>query len=102
RARSDLLLEKLGLAHPRADSLRVALIRGAPAARMPLSRPGEPRGELCRLRFVEVRGQLAEVGLRCLAHAVHPGAELDHVEVQLDDAPLGQRALELPGEGLPP
>jgi len=55
-------------------------------------------GELGCLALVEVGGRLAEVALARRARPVDAGAELDHVEIELENAPLGERALDLPGQ----
>src|SRR5262249_24173113 len=67
-------------------------------ARVPRVRIREARGELRGLERTNARGGLAEVSARRRLHAVDAGAELDDVEVELQDSSLGQRALKLPGE----
>src|SRR6266851_10261461 len=85
----DLLPEKVRPVHTGADGGRVALVGAALAAWVPRGRPRQRGGEHRRLLLAEIRRGLAEVRLRGRAHAVDAGAELDHVQVELEDAALG-------------
>ena len=53
------------------------------------------RGEQRRLCHVQLRGGLAEVGLRCGLDAIRAPAQEDLVQVELEQLVLGERALQL-------
>ncbi len=55
-------------------------------------------GERRRLRHVQVPGGLAEVALRRRLHAERAVAEVDLVEVELEDLVLGVLRLDFPGD----
>src|SRR5262245_123189 len=65
---------------------------------MPRARVREARGELRPFQRTDVRGAPSEISAGCCLHTVEARPELHDVEVELQDALLGQRALELPGE----
>src|SRR5262245_7789370 len=95
---SDLPPQELRAIHALEDARDVRLVRRAARAGMPARRARQARRELRRLARRELRRGLAEVAPRCRLDAVDAGAELHHVEVELEDPPLGERALELPGQ----
>src|SRR5678815_4588159 len=90
---SELAGEEGRPAHALADGSDPAAVRGRLGARMPGRGVRQRRGELCRLGGPQLRGGLAEVALARRADAVEAGAELDHVQIELEDAALGQLSL---------
>src|ERR1043166_2317175 len=51
-----------------------------------------------RFEGVEIRRRLAEVMARSRLRAVNVGTQFNNVEINLENAPLGQSRLELPGD----
>src|SRR5437762_3745407 len=95
---SDLPAQERGLRHAALDGLDVAAVAWAGRAGMPRGWRGEAGGQLGGFGVGDPGDGLAEVAATRRFDAVDAGAELDHVQVQLEDAALGERALELPGE----
>ncbi len=95
---SDQSPEEAGAVHAVLDGRRVPVVGGARHARMPAARPGQRRREQGGFPLVEVGGRLAEVAPARGLDPVHARAELGHVEVELENAPLVERPLQLPGE----
>ena len=83
-------VDESGLAHPGEDDVaagdRAVEVR---PRRQRRRRPGQP-GDQRALGHREVLGGLAEHPLRHRLHAVDAGAEVDAVEVQLEDLLLGE------------
>ena len=88
-ARFDHLLEHIGLPFFRTRRLRLL---------------GKARGRLregrehCRLGERQVFRRLAEIGVRSSVEAIGAGAEIDAVEIELEDLVLRQHPLEVVGE----
>src|SRR6266851_3624373 len=62
------------------------------------ARRGNDRGQCRGLQVGEPRGRLAKVAARGGLRPVGPRAELDDVDVELQDSPLGKRALHAEGD----
>src|SRR5262249_61452559 len=87
---SEESVEPVHAHRPTEDPRDVRLVGAARRARMPGLRVREARGELRRLGGADVRGGLTEVSLgRCL-DAVDARPELHDVQVELQDAALGE------------
>ncbi len=83
------------LPHPPLDRPHHAAVGAAVAARVPAPRAGQGGGELRRLVLGQAARRLAEPVAAGGLGAVDPRPPLDDVEVELEDAPLRQLALEL-------
>src|SRR6185503_3947230 len=95
---SDLARHPARDRHAPQGDADVALVGAAPDAGVPGMRAGEGGGQLGGLAVGEPRGRAVVVVARGRLGAVDAVAELHHVEVDLQDAPLGEAALELVGE----
>src|SRR5262245_58525815 len=95
---SDLLPEELGPGHAALDALDVAQIGAARGAGMPGGRIRQAGGELGRLVGRQVGRRLAEVSPARRLRPVEAAPEFHHVQVQLQDPPLVEGPLDLPGQ----
>src|SRR5947207_16005558 len=89
---------QLGALHPVPDALRIPAVARAAHPRVPRARPRQARRQARGLVLVQLGRRLAEVAAAGRLDAVHAGPEFYDIEVALEDPPLGQRALELPGQ----
>src|SRR4051812_6172768 len=87
---SDLARHPARDRHPPQGDADVALIGAALDAGMPGVGAGEGRGELGGLTVGEPRGRAVVVVAGGGLGAVDAVAQLHHVEVDLEDAPLGE------------
>src|SRR5438132_663139 len=88
----------LGALHAVPDALRVPAVGRTAHPRVPRARPRQARRQPGGLVLVQLGRRLAEVAAAGRLGAVHAGPEFYDIEVALEDSPLGQRALELPGQ----
>src|SRR3989475_8679308 len=92
------LSRQLGAVHAAPDVLGVAAIGRRLHPRVPRARPRQARRQLRGLVLVQLGRRLAEVAPARRLRAVHAGPEFYDIQIELEDPPLGQRALELPGQ----
>src|SRR6185295_3209499 len=95
---SDLPPQPARLGHAALDGAHLALVDAAVGAGMPAPGAGEAGGQLGGLALGEARRRFAVVVAGGGLGAVDAAAELRHVQVQLEDAPLAELGLELAGE----
>src|SRR6266850_5185019 len=89
---------QLGAVRAVPDALRVPAVGRAAHPRVPRARPRQARRQPRGLVLVQLGRRLAEVAAAGRLGTVHAGPEFYDIQVALEDPPLGQRALELPGQ----
>src|SRR5690606_15629840 len=86
------------------DAHQLPQVGRPPRAQLPVRlemadlRAGQDRSQVHRLAERQLRGHRVEVVLRGGSDAIDPGAELDDVQVKLEDLLLGELLLEQQGE----
>src|SRR5262249_46438154 len=84
--------------HPPEDAVDARLVDTTRDTGVPAAGGGGGRGELGGLGRVEGGRRLAEIVASRGPGPADPPADVHHVQVQLEDPPLGERALDLPGQ----
>ena len=95
--RLEQILDPGGPRHPSEGSSYPILVAAAVGARIP-GGAGQAGRQGRRLALREPSCRPAEESLCGRLRAEDPRPELDDVEVELQDPPLGELSLELPGE----
>src|SRR5437867_7753813 len=90
--------QELRLVHAPPHRLGVAAVGLARRARMPGGGLRQRGRQQRRLVVADLRGRLAEIAPAGALHTPHARPEFYDVQVELEDPPLAERALELPGE----